>query len=161
MIYKTRESVEWKDNIGQELHAGDYIFSLNGKYSFEIVKKLSTKYDGIFGFEPTVVFQDGRTMYACYVLSLTALDISPKTNAIYNSSGFDALGNKLNVGDIVLSVPRLEMFAEKGKVLKVMPKNCKISHEPNRFETDFHMRKYNEIISLTAINKENLEIQHD
>lgn len=43
MTFETKEAVEWKDNLGHEIREGDFVFALNGKYSFERVIKLSIK----------------------------------------------------------------------------------------------------------------------
>ena len=152
------ENLRWNDNIGQEVHEGDLVFALHGKYTIEKVKRLSKKRN--IDYEPTVVFEDGRTMYSFYVLSLTALGIS-SLDHIQDAGlpGFDAIGNRLHVGDIVLSVEPFQCRESKGEILKLSPKTCKVSRIPDSYHpNESHVRKYSEVLSLSAIRKTDIEI---
>jgi hypothetical protein len=156
MTFETRESVFWEDNIGNTVKTGDLLFTLNNKYNIEVVNKLSSKCE-TFGYEPTVVFPDGRYMYSIYVISLSALGIDGINEKNASKTGFDAIGNSVKAGDYVLSVQRLKMYARVGRILKIANATCLI--EDDNGET--HRRRYREIISLTAIGKENIKIEHE
>lgn len=154
--------MEWIDNIGQTIKVGHYIFAMNGKFTIERVNRLSMRDDGVFDPEPTVVFDDGRYMYASYVISLTALGCTSDMIASEKSgkTGYDILGHELHDGDVVLSVPgRMQTRVQKGIVLKLNAATCKISKGMDINNTEFHRRKYVEVLSLSALGKENIEIQ--
>lgn len=158
MDLNNNSSLEWKDNIGQVLREGDIVFTLNGKYTLEKVKRLGAKkHDGIWDeYVQTIVFQDGRTMNACNVWSLTALGYSGEVKKTSNEMGRDALGNSIEVGDVVLCVSR-QMIPGKGKVQKLSTKTCKIGDLHNMEPKTW---KYSQVISLSALGKEKNEIHH-
>lgn len=155
--------MEWIDNIGQTVNTGNLVFALNGKFTIERVKVLSTRKNEVFGPEPTVVFDDGRYMYAAYVISLTALGCTDEmiTNENSGKPGYDILGHELHDGDVVLSVPgRMQTRAQKGIVLKQTASTCKISMGMDIHNADFHRRKYVEVLSLSALGKEDFEVRN-
>ncbi len=148
-----------KDNIGNELHIGDQVFCYSGKHkntiqtiaSFRIISDVLCDTDA-------VNFTDGCWLTALNVLSLNALGIA-SDKAISEAGSFqDALGHPLHIGDQVLYLHSMEMYTQIGTVKKLAAKSCLLSIEKNRFnQTEYH-KKYEEIISLTAIGKENLSM---
>ena len=148
-----------KDNIGNEVRVGDHVFCLSGscKHSIQAVEKLVVAKDD-FGSQIRVHF-DGRSWLPIYnVISLTALGIP--LDSVAHISGSDALGNPLHVGDKVLFLHAMEFYAEIGVVKKLTPKSCLLSIAENRFGQTEYRKKFEELISLTAIGREDLLIQH-
>ena len=54
----------------------------------------------------------------------------------------------------------MEMYVEIGIVKKLSAKSCLLDIKENRFHQTEYRRKYEEIISLTAIDKEDIIINH-
>lgn len=148
-----------KDNIGNEVHIGDCVFCLTGKHKHTIqtVEKLIVAKDD-FGNQIRVYFENGSWLSIFNLLSLTALGVTATETA--SSFGCDVLGNQLHLGDKVLFLHPMEFYAEIGIVKKLAAKSCLLSISANRFGQTEYRKKYEELISLTAIGKENLEIHH-
>ena len=148
-----------KDNIGNDLNIGDYVFCLSGthKNTIQQIKKFRITKDH-FGDRDAVDFAGGSWLLAYNTISLTALGITDAKTS--TQPGCDALGNILHPGDKVLYRHPLEYYAEIGTVKKLAAKSCLLEIAPNRFGETEYRKKYDEIISLTALDLETLEIKH-
>ena len=148
-----------KDNIGHEVHIGDRVFCLSGskKNTIQTVEKLVSARDN-YGSQIRVYLEGGAWISIYNLISLTALGVS--TDEITHIPGSDALGNSLHVGDKVLFLHPVEFYAEIGTVRKLTAKSCLLSIAENRFGQTEYRKKFEELISLTAIDKEDLVIQH-
>lgn len=148
-----------KDNIGNELHIGDSVFCMTGsrKHTIQRVAKFVVAQDELVD-QIRVYFEQGSWLSVYNVISLTALGIS--ATEIQAAYGCDAFGNPLHLGDKVLFLRAMEFYAEIGIVKKLAAKSCLLSIPKNRFGQTEYRKKYEEIISLSAIGKEDLLIQH-
>lgn len=148
-----------KDNIGNELHIGDRVFCYSGKHKNEIQTIASFRIIAdVLGDTEAVNFVDGGWLTALNVLSLNALGIGADAAIAEAGSFQDALGHTLHIGDQVLYLHAMEMYTQIGTVKKMAAKSCLLSIEHNRFDQTEYRKKYEEIISLTAIGKEDLSI---
>ena len=148
-----------KDNIGHEVHIGDRVFCLSGsrKNMIQTVEKLVVARDD-YGSQIRVYLEGGAWISIYNLISLTALGVS--VDEITRISDSDALGNSLHVDDKVLFLHPMEFYAEIGTVKKLTAKSCLLSIAENRFGQTEYRKKYEELISLSAIGKEDLVIQH-
>ena len=148
-----------KDNIGNDLNIGDYVFCLSGthKNTIQQIKKFRITKDH-FGDRDAVDFVGGSWLLAYNTISLTALGITDAKTS--TQPGCDVLGNELHVGDKVLYRHPLEYYAEIGTVKKLAAKSCLLEITPNRFGETEYRKKFNEILSLTALGQEMLIIKH-
>ena len=148
-----------KDNIGNEVHIGDRVFCFTGKHknTIQIVDKLIVAKDD-FGAQIRAYLANGSWLAIYNLISLNALNITAAQTV--SAPGCDALGNSLKLGDSVLFLHPMEFYAEIGIVKKLAAKSCLLSIQENRFGQAEYRKKYEELISLTAIGKENLIIQH-
>ena len=148
-----------KDNIGHEVHIGDRVFCLSGskKNTIQTVEKLVSARDN-YGSQIRIYLEGGAWISIYNLISLTALGVS--ADEITRIPGSDALGNSLHVGDKVLFLHPMEFYAEIGTVRKLTAKSCLLSIAENRFGQTEYRKKFVELISLTAIGKEGLIIQH-
>lgn len=143
-----------KDNINNEIHIGDSVFCYSGSLKntiqtvagFRIVKE-------DFSEREAVNFENGFWLSANNVISLSALgaDVSEFDN-ISKSSQCDALGHPLHIGDKVLYLHSLEMYTEVGIVKSLAAKSCLLTIQSKRFRKDEYRKKYEELISLSALN---------
>ena len=147
------------DNIGNEVHIGDRVFCLTGKHknTIQIVEKFIVVKDD-FGQQIRVYFEGGSWHLIFNLLSLTALGVAAAETV--SAASCDALGHQLHLGDKVLFHHPMEFYAEIGTVKKLTAKSCLLSIAENRFGQTEYRKKFEELISLTAIGKENLIIQH-
>lgn len=152
-----------KDNVGNEIHLGDDVYCYSGKYKNQIrqVQGFRTITDEILGEVEAVNLSSRDWLTAVNVVSLNALGITeiPQTEEPPKRS--DILGNPLRIGDKVLFLHRMEMYAEIGTVKSMTDKSCLLAIKQNRFGQAEYRKKYEELISLTAIGKEDLVPQHD
>ena len=95
------------------------------------------------------------------MLSLTALNALESKKTLVESQYRDALGHAIDIGDQVLFLHPMEQYAEIGTIKSMAAKSCLLDIELNRFGKTEYRKKYEEIISLTAIGKENLKIEKD
>ena len=147
------------DNLNNELHIGDYVFCLTGKFKNTIQQiQNSRSAQETFGTRCIVDFSNGYWLSDYNTISLKELG-STATETV-SKQGCDALGNTLNIGDKVLFLHSMEMFAEIGIVKKLTPKSCLLYIKENRFHQTEYRKKYEEIISLTALGKENIVLKH-
>lgn len=148
-----------KDNIGNDLNIGDYVFCLSGMYknTLQQIKKFRITKDH-FGDRDAVDFVEGSWLLAYNIVSITALGAT-RTEAS-TQPGCDILGNELHIGDKVLYRHPMEYYAEIGTVKKLTAKSCLLEITPNRFGETEYRKKFNEVISLTALGMESLEIKH-
>ena len=148
-----------KDNIGNDLNIGDYVFCLSGthKNTIQQIKKFRITKDH-FGDRDAVDFVSGSWLLAYNTISLTVLGVTATEVSV--QPGCDALGNALRIGDKVLYRHPLEFYAEIGTVKKLAAKSCLLEITPNRFGETEYRKKFNEIISLTAIGQEAIVIKH-
>lgn len=148
-----------KDNLNNELHIGDYVFCLTGsvKNTIQQIKKTRSIKE-LFGIREGVDFGNGCWLSDYNTISLNALGATATTTV--SMQGYDALGNALNIGDKVLFLHSMEMYAEIGVVKKLAPKSCLLDIKENRFQQTEYRKKYEEIISLTALGKEDIVIDH-
>ena len=148
-----------RDNLNNELHVGDYVFCLTGRLKNTIQKITSTRnIKESFGVREGVDFGNGCWLSDYNTISLRAL--GSNATASVSKVGFDALGNPLNIGDKVLFLHPMEMYAEIGTIKKMSPKSCLLDIKENRFQQTEYRKKYEEIISLTALGKEDILIDH-
>ena len=144
-----------KDNLGHEIHIGDYVFCFAGsvKNTIQRIKKARTIQED-WGTREGVTFENGKWLSDYNVVSLNALGVDlSDVDALKSAPGCDALGNSLQVGDKVLYLHPMEMCAEIGIVKKLTAKSCLLSIRKNRFNQEEYRKKYEEIISLTALGK--------
>ena len=148
-----------KDTIGNDLNIGDYVFCLSGthKNTIQQIRKFRITKDQ-FGVRDAVDFIGGSWLLAYNTISLTALGVS--NFEVSAQSGYDILGNELHIGDKVLYRHPMEFYAEIGTVKKLAVKSCLLEIAPNRFSETEYRKKFDEIISLTALDLETLEIKH-
>lgn len=147
-----------KDNIGNDINIGDYVFCWSGQNKLSIQKVTGFRLcngESLNGVTEAVSFEGRGWVSAVNVLSLNALgvDIDSLTD-LRLSKGCDALGNTLSIGDKVLFLHAKEMYAEVGIIKSMTEKSCLLTIEPNRFRQSEYRKKYNEIISLTALHIE-------
>lgn len=146
-----------KDNVGNELHIGDRVFCYTGQHKNEIRTVSSFRIiTELLGDREAVNFVEGGWLTDVNVLSLTALGVEENQS---EADGYlDALGHPLHIGDQVLYLHSMEMYTQIGTVKKLSAKSCLLSIKKNRFGQTEYRKKYEEIISLTAIGKENLSM---
>lgn len=148
-----------RDNIGNELHIGDTVFCLTGSNKNTVQKVVKSKtVEENLGEQTRVYFENGSWLAIYNVISLTALGITVSETA--SLTGCDAFGQKLHIDDKVLYRHPMEFYAEIGTVKKLAEKSCLLTIQENRFGQTEYRRKYEEIISLTAIGKGDLLIHH-
>ena len=144
-----------KDNIGNEINVGDFVFCYSGQYKNTIQRVTSFRHcngDSLNGVTEAVNFEGKGWISAVNVVSLNALGVDISSSDRFKSSNsHDALGNLLRVGDNVLFLHALEMYAEVGIVKSLAAKSCLLSIECNRFGQKEYRKKYEELISLTAL----------
>ena len=148
-----------KDNIGNEVHIGDRVFCFTGKHknTIQVVEKLIVAKDD-FGSQIRAYFKNASWLNIYNLITMNALGIEAiKTIAV---TGCDALGNPLQQGDKVLFLHPMEFYAEIGIVKKLAAKSCLLSIREKRLGQTEYRKKYEELVSLTAIDKENLIIHH-
>lgn len=126
-----------KDNLGNDINAGDLVFCYSG-----IKKNTIQKVRGfrVFNGEPlngvteAVNFEGKEWVSALNVVSLNALGVNGLLLPISKpAKGCDALGNQLNIGDKVLFLHSMEMYTEVGVVKSMTEKSCLLTIKPNRF----------------------------
>ena len=144
-----------KDNIGNEINVGDFVFCYSGQNKNTIQRVTSFRHcngDSLNGVTEAVNFEGRGWISAVNVVSLNALGVDISSSDGFKSSySHDALGNLLRVGDNALFLHALEMYAEVGVVKKLAAKSCLLSIECNRFGQKEYRKKYEELISLTAL----------
>jgi hypothetical protein len=116
--------------------------------------------DKPWGYRALVHFTVGGRLSDYNTISLDSLgvqvnDIPDVIRGVYPN---DALGNQIHIGDKVLYLHRLEMYVEIGTVKKLTEKTCLLAIDSNRFNQIEYRKRYEEIISLSAINKDQLII---
>lgn len=148
-----------KDNLNNELHIGDYVFCLTGslKNTIQQIQKTRTIQE-TFGTRDGVDFGNGCWLSDYNTISLSALGAT--CTQVASKPCHDALGHPLNIGDKVLFLHFMEMFTEVGVVKKLAPKSCLLDIKENRFHQTEYRKKYEEIISLTALGKEDIILDH-
>ena len=126
-----------KDNIGNEINVGDFVFCYSGQYKKTIQRVTSFRHcngDSLNGVTEAVKFEGRGWISAVTVVSLNALGVDISSSDRFKSSNsHDALGSLLRVGDNVLFLHALEMYAEVGIVKSLAAKSCLLSIECNRF----------------------------
>lgn len=149
-----------KDNIYNDIHIGDFVFCYSGQYKNKIKKVTGFRTcngESLNGVTNAVNFEGSGWLSATNVISLNALgaDIStlPSTKL---SIMCDALGNQLHVGDRVLYLHALEMYADIGIVKKLSTKTCLLTINRNRFGQEEYRKKFEEVISLAALGIEKI-----
>jgi len=151
------EKICWKDNLGNVLEKGEKVLVLTGAYAYTIqtIKQMTTKNESLF-IRAMVTLEVGSTLTAYNVVSLGSLGVDADAidRANCGKVGFDCLGNKLSVGDKVLYLHKMEAFMQVGTVEKLTDKSCILSIEKNRFDQVKYRTKYAEIISLSALQKD-------
>ena len=144
-----------KDNIGNEINVGDLVFCYSGHNKNTIQRVMGFRYcscDSLNGVTEAVNFEGRSWISAVNVVSLNALGVDISSSENFKSSNSrDALGNLLRVGDTVLFLHALEMYTEVGVVKSLAAKSCLLSIECNRFGQKEYRKKYEELISLTAL----------
>jgi hypothetical protein len=109
------------------------------------------------GVTEAVNFEGRGWINAMNVVSLNALGVELSSlDGICASPLHDALGNELHVGDKVLYLHTMEMFADVGIVKSMAKNSCLLSIKENRFGQTEYRKKYAEIISLTALGIEQI-----
>ena len=147
-----------KDNIGNTINIGDFVFCFSGQNKNTIQQVTSYRYcngETLSGVTEAVNFEDRGWISATNVVSLNALGVDV-TNIRKQNSKCDAVGNPLCVGDKVLYLHSMEMFADIGIVKSISEKSCLLSIKSNRFRQDDYRKKHEELISLTALGIEEL-----
>ena len=144
-----------KDNIGNEISIGDLVFCYSGQNKNTIQKVAGFRYcngEALNGITEAVNFDSRSWVSATNVVSLTALgaDIS-YPDKIHISPLHDALGNPLQIGDKVLYLHHMEMFAQVGIIKNMGKRTCLLSTNKNRFGQTEYRKKYEEIISLAYL----------
>ena len=144
-----------KDNIGNEISVGDFVFCYSGQNKYTIQKVKSFRHcngETLNGITEAVNFEGKGWISATNVVSLNALgvDVSNLENAKAGNKS-DALGNALRVGDKVLYLHSMEMYTEVGVVKSLSEKSCLLTIKENRFGQTEYRKKYDELISLTAL----------
>ena len=149
-----------RDNIGNELTLGDFVFCLSGslKNTAQKITGFRTIKNEPFEGREAVNFAGGFWLATDNVISLNAL--GAKSFDVVSASGCDALGNPLHIGDQVLFLRMLEMYTEIGIVKKMAAKTCLLSIAKSRFDQTEYRKKYNEVISLTALGKEDFDFSN-
>ena len=149
-----------KDNIGNDINVGDLVFCYSGQNKNTIQRVASFRYcngDSLNGVTEAVNFEGRGWISAVNVVSLNALGVDVSSpDGFKSSSSHDALGNLLRVGDNVLFLHALEIYAEVGIVKSLAAKSCLLSIECNRFGQKEYRKKYEELISLTALGIDNI-----
>jgi hypothetical protein len=142
-----------KDNLDNELHIGDYVFCLTGSLKNTIQKIQKTrKIEEIYGVREGVDFGNKHWISDYNTISLNALGVTATETV--SKPGCDALGNALNIGDKVLYAYSLDV--EIGVVKKLSAKTCLLEIEEKFYRGSEYRKKYEEIISLTALGKEDI-----
>lgn len=149
-----------KDNIGNEISVGDFVFCYSGQNKHTIQRVQSFRYcngESLNGVTDAVNFEGKGWISATNVVSLNALGADMSSpDEIRTAPLHDALGNALNVGDKVLYLHTMEMFADVGIVKSMAKNSCLLSIKENRFGQTEYRKKYAEIISLTALGIEQI-----
>lgn len=145
-----------QDNIGNEINIGDTVFCYSGSLKNTIQIVVGTRnIKEHWGIREAVSFDNGVWLSNYNVLSLNALGIDISTIGS-SAAQCDALGNSLHIGDRVLYLHAMEMYAEVGIVKSLAAKSCLLSIECNRFGREEYRKRYDELISLTALGVENI-----
>ena len=152
-----------KDNIENEINIGDYVFCYSGKFKNSVQIVTGFRYcngEALNGVTKAVNLGKGHWLSNTSVVSINALggDVS-SIGKEKPQEKCDALGNILHIGDRVLFLHAREFLTEVGIVKKLSPKTCLLSIKRNRFGQEEYKKKYEEIISLTAIGYDK-EIEH-
>lgn len=143
-----------QDNIGNEINLGDYVFCYSGQSKNTIQRVTSYRYcngEGLNGVTEAINLEGKRWISATNVVSLNALGVDVSCIGKPTEKS-DALGTPLHIGDRVLYLHSLEMYAEIGVVKSLSPKSCLLSIERNRFGQVEYRKKYEELISLTGLS---------
>lgn len=146
-----------KDNLGNKLNIGDYVFCLSG-YMKNRVQRVE-KYRIInesYGEREAVDFGNGSWLSDYNTISLNALGIVERVTITKPSC--DAFGKKLNIGDKVLFLYTNQMYCETGIVKKMTPKSCLLEIEETWDGKTEYRKKCEELISLSAIGKSDWNI---
>ena len=145
-----------KDNVGNEIHLGDFVYCYSGKHKNRIqqVHGFRVIHDEQLGELDAVNFSDKDWLRAANVVSLNALGVTALPDVQWPLNRCDILGNPLHIGDKVMYMHRLERDAETGVVKSMTDKSCLLSIQENWFGQTEYRKKYEELISLTALGKE-------
>lgn len=147
-----------KDNIGNVINIGDTVFCYSGQYKNMVKKVASFRYcngESLNGVTDAVNFEGKGWISAINVVSLDALGVDVSSvDSFVPAKMCDALGNSLHIGDRVLYLHAMEMFATVGVIKSLAEKTCLLLIEKNRFGQIEYRKKYEELISLTALGIE-------
>jgi len=155
-----RWGISMKDNIGNDIHVDDLVFCYSGQYKNKIQRVTGFRMcngNSLNWITEAVNFEGNGWVSALNVVSLNALgvDVTSLTD-LKTIKGCDALGNTLSIGDKVLFLHAKEMYAEEGIINSMTEKSCLLTIELNRFGQTEYRKKYNELISLTALGIEKI-----
>ena len=92
------------------------------------------------------------------VFSVTALGDAAENIEQAGVGKRDALGNPVDIGDVVLIIETGYRRFQKGKVLSVAGKSCMVSFEPDCYFNTSGRRFYRDIVSLSKIGLENIQL---
>ncbi len=144
-----------KDNLGNEISIGDFVFCYSGQNKHTIQTVQSFRHcngETLNGVTDAVNFGGKGWISATNVVSLNALGVDVHSLGDRKTEKFcDALGNPLHFGDKVLYLHSMEMYTEVGIVKSLSAKSCLLAIKENRFGQTEYRKKYEELISLTAL----------
>ena len=149
-----------RDNLGNEIYVGDYVFCYSGNWKHTIQRIKSFRHitgEPLNGVAEAVNFESGYWLDCVNLVSLNALGVdssSCRERVAMDQS--DALGNHLHVGDKVLYLHVKEIYAEVGVIKKITAKSCLLSIKRNRFGQEEYRKKCEELISLSALGIEQI-----
>lgn len=146
-----------RDSINNEIQIGDSVFCYSGYLKHTIQTVIGFRSTEDDPYYRGVILKDGYWLKDHNVVSLNALGVNIVTIGENSTTQqCDALGNALHLGDKVLYLHPLEMYAEVGIVKSMAAKSCLLSIEKNRFGQGEYRKKYSELISLTALGIEKI-----
>lgn len=147
------------DILGNMVSVGDTIMLIaqDGRYLTTEVVNSCGETRCYFTNRADFAYQDSYRPYNG-VFSVTALGDAAENIEQAGVGKRDALGNPVDIGDVVLIIETGYRRFQKGKALSVAGKSCMVSFEPDCYFKTSGRRFYRDIVSLSKIGLENIQL---
>ena len=148
------------DILGNTVSVGDTIMLIaqDGRYLTTEVVKSCGETRCYFTNYAEFSYQDSYRPYNS-LFSVTALGTAAQNIQQAGEGRFDALGNPVNVGDVVLIIETGYRKFQKGRVLSLAGKSCMVSYDPDCYFKTSGRRLYKDVVSLSKIGLENILLE--